>query len=44
MHSTRSDHVSRLYLQVPNGTDIESWSHQRIWDALARRLGDGING
>ena len=38
MHSMRSESVSRLYLQVPNGTDINSWSHQRIWDELSRRL------
>jgi p-hydroxybenzoate 3-monooxygenase len=44
MHSMRSLEVSRFYLQVPNGTDIEEWSHQRIWDALAERLGHGIDG
>ena len=44
MHSMRSPSVSRLYLQVPNDTDINDWSHQRIWDALANRLGDGQNG
>jgi p-hydroxybenzoate 3-monooxygenase len=44
MHSMRSHTVSRLYLQVPNGTDVASWSHQRIWDELSLRLGDGIDG
>ncbi|MGY4711528.1 4-hydroxybenzoate 3-monooxygenase [Mycolicibacterium sp. CBM1] len=44
MHSMRSDAVSRLYLQVPNGTDVKDWSHERIWDALSARLGDGIEG
>lgn len=44
MHSMRSPSVSRLYLQVDNGTDINDWSPQRIWDALAARLGDGQNG
>ena len=44
MHSMRSSTVSRLYLQVPNGTDINDWSHDRIWSALATRLGDGENG
>ncbi|BBY27574.1 4-hydroxybenzoate 3-monooxygenase [Mycolicibacterium sediminis] len=44
MHSMRSPSVSRLYLQVDNGTDIDDWSHQRIWDALAARLGDGQDG
>jgi p-hydroxybenzoate 3-monooxygenase len=38
MHSMRSATVSRLYLQVPNGTDVDTWSDDRIWDALATRL------
>ncbi|BBZ58116.1 4-hydroxybenzoate 3-monooxygenase [Mycolicibacterium phocaicum] len=44
MHSMRSETVSRLYLQVPNDTDVKSWSHERIWDALSTRLGAGIEG
>ncbi|WP_340682332.1 4-hydroxybenzoate 3-monooxygenase [Amycolatopsis coloradensis] len=44
MHSMRSASVSRLYLQVPNGTDIGAWSDDRIWEALATRLGHGQNG
>src|SRR5207342_3068701 len=44
MHSMRSPTVSRLYLQVPNGTDVESWSDDRIWEALATRLGHGQDG
>jgi p-hydroxybenzoate 3-monooxygenase len=44
MHSMRSATVSRLYLQVPNGTDIGTWSDDRIWDALATRLGHGQHG
>lgn len=44
MHSMRSDTVSRLYLQVPNGTDVNTWSDERIWDSLATRLGHGQNG
>ena len=44
MHSMRSATVSRLYLQVPNGTDVGSWSDDRIWDALATRLGHGQDG
>lgn len=43
MHSMRSASVSRLYLQVPNGTDVGDWSDDRIWDALATRLGHGEN-
>jgi p-hydroxybenzoate 3-monooxygenase len=44
MHSMRSATVSRLYLQVPNGTDVADWSDDRIWTALATRLGEGQNG
>jgi len=44
MHSMRSSTVSRLYLQVPNGTDVATWSDDRIWEALATRLGHGQDG
>ncbi len=44
MHSMRSATVSRLYLQVPNDTDIADWSDDRIWSALATRLGHGQDG
>ena len=44
MHSMRSSTVSRLYLQVPNGTDVADWSDDRIWDSLATRLGHGQDG
>ncbi|MFI1993928.1 4-hydroxybenzoate 3-monooxygenase [Actinoplanes sp. NPDC020271] len=44
LHSMRSATVSRLYLQVPNGTDPQTWSDDQIWDALATRLGHGQNG
>ena len=44
MHSMRSPSVSRLYLQVDPGEDIAEWSDDRIWDALARRLGHGQDG
>ncbi|WP_324783157.1 4-hydroxybenzoate 3-monooxygenase [Streptomyces sp. H51] len=30
--------VSRLYLQVPEGTDAEAWSDEQIWDELERRF------
>ncbi|MGW7168401.1 4-hydroxybenzoate 3-monooxygenase [Streptomyces sp. NPDC054884] len=36
--SMRSPSVSRLYLQVPEGTDAESWSDEEIWDELERRF------
>jgi p-hydroxybenzoate 3-monooxygenase len=44
LHSMRSATVSRLYLQVPSETPIEEWSDDRIWDALATRLGHGQDG
>jgi p-hydroxybenzoate 3-monooxygenase len=36
--SMRSPSVSRLYLQVPNGTDPAEWSDERIWDELDARF------
>ncbi|MFI2759925.1 4-hydroxybenzoate 3-monooxygenase [Streptomyces echinatus] len=36
--SMRSPSVSRLYLQVPAGTDAGRWSDEEIWDELERRL------
>jgi p-hydroxybenzoate 3-monooxygenase len=44
LHSMRSAHVSRLYLQVEPGTDVEEWSDDRIWAELATRLGHGQDG
>ncbi|XVU22009.1 4-hydroxybenzoate 3-monooxygenase [Actinoplanes sp. CA-054009] len=44
LHSMRSETVSRLYLQVPNGTDPASWPDDRIWEELATRLGHGQDG
>lgn len=38
LHSMRSPHVSRLYLQVPNGTEPDDWSDDRVWDELAARF------
>jgi len=43
MHSMRSHEVSRFYLQVRPDEDIAEWSDDRIWDALADRLGAGID-
>ncbi|GAA2488975.1 4-hydroxybenzoate 3-monooxygenase [Streptomyces gobitricini] len=36
--SMRTPAVSRLYLQVPNGTDPADWPDERIWDELDARL------
>jgi p-hydroxybenzoate 3-monooxygenase len=44
LHSMRSPSVSRLYLQVPNGTHSTDWPDDQIWGALATRLGHGQNG
>jgi p-hydroxybenzoate 3-monooxygenase len=44
LHSMRSATISRLYLQVPNGTDPADWPDDRIWDALATRLGHSQGG
>ncbi|MBM2623838.1 4-hydroxybenzoate 3-monooxygenase [Actinoplanes sp. LDG1-06] len=44
LHSMRSETVSRLYLQVPNGTDTADWPDDRIWAELATRLGHGQDG
>jgi p-hydroxybenzoate 3-monooxygenase len=36
--SMRSPSVSRLYLQVPDGTDAGAWSDEAVWDELERRF------
>ncbi|NGO70980.1 4-hydroxybenzoate 3-monooxygenase [Streptomyces sp. SB3404] len=38
LHSMRSPAVSRLYLQVPNGTDPAAWTDGQIWDELEARF------
>ncbi|MCS0603642.1 4-hydroxybenzoate 3-monooxygenase [Streptomyces sp. LP11] len=38
LHSMRSREVSRLYLQVPNGTDPADWPDDRVWDELDTRF------
>ncbi|UNT00074.1 4-hydroxybenzoate 3-monooxygenase [Streptomyces tubbatahanensis] len=37
--SMRSPTVSRLYLQVPVGTEPDAWPDERIWDELDTRFG-----
>ncbi|GAA2371670.1 4-hydroxybenzoate 3-monooxygenase [Dactylosporangium salmoneum] len=44
LHSMRTPAVSRLYLQVPAGTDPSDWPDERVWSELALRLGDGERG
>jgi p-hydroxybenzoate 3-monooxygenase len=39
LHTMRTPQVSRLYLQVPAGEDIERWPDDRIWSELQHRLG-----
>lgn len=36
--SQRTDRVQRMYLQCDPGTDVNTWSDDRIWDELQRRL------
>lgn len=36
--SMRSPSVSRLYLQVPEGTEADAWSDDEIWAELERRF------
>jgi p-hydroxybenzoate 3-monooxygenase len=38
LHSMRSPTVSRLYLQVPPGEQIEDWSDDAIWAELQTRF------
>ncbi|MEB3965695.1 4-hydroxybenzoate 3-monooxygenase [Streptomyces kunmingensis] len=37
-HMPRSPDVTRYYLQCPPGDDPDSWSHDRVWEQLHRRL------
>jgi len=38
LHSMRSPHIGRLYLQVPADEDIADWPDDRIWAELQRRF------
>jgi p-hydroxybenzoate 3-monooxygenase len=38
LHSMRSPHITRLYLQVEPDEDLADWSDNRIWDELQARL------
>jgi p-hydroxybenzoate 3-monooxygenase len=38
LHSMRSPHITRLYLQVAPDEDINDWSDERIWEELQRRF------
>jgi p-hydroxybenzoate 3-monooxygenase len=38
LHTMRTPHISRLYLQVPADTPVESWPDERIWAELQHRL------
>ncbi|MCQ8771750.1 4-hydroxybenzoate 3-monooxygenase [Streptomyces telluris] len=41
LHSMRTPALSRLYIQVPNGTSPGDWPDDRIWDELDVRLAAG---
>jgi p-hydroxybenzoate 3-monooxygenase len=38
LHSMRSPHISRLYIQVPPDERLEEWPDERIWGELQARL------
>jgi p-hydroxybenzoate 3-monooxygenase len=38
LHSMRSPEVTRLYLQVPPGEDVEAWPDERVWEELQTRM------
>ena len=38
LHSMRSPHLTRLYLQCEPDEAIESWTDERIWDELSARF------
>lgn len=38
LHSLRSPTISRLYVQVPAGEELDAWSDDRIWSELHARL------
>jgi len=38
--SMRSHSLSRYYIQVPMGTEIDAWPDEAIWEELKIRLGD----
>lgn len=38
LHSMRTPEISRLYLQVPAGEEVQNWPEARIWEELRLRL------
>ena len=38
LHSMRSPEVTRLYLQVAPGEDVDAWPDARIWEELQMRM------
>lgn len=39
LSSSRSEKVSRLYVQCENDDTVDNWSDEKIWDELSVRLG-----
>jgi p-hydroxybenzoate 3-monooxygenase len=37
-HMLRSEKITRYYLQIPLGDNVEDWTDERIWENLQRRL------
>jgi p-hydroxybenzoate 3-monooxygenase len=44
LHSMRSPEVTRLYLQVDPGEDVEAWPDARIWEELQTRMATADGG
>lgn len=42
LFSMRGPRLSRNYLQVRAGEEFDDWPVEKIWEALARRLGDSL--
>jgi len=43
LHSMRSPHITRLYLQCEPYEDVSDWSDERIWQELEIRLSGGTD-
>ncbi len=44
LHSMRSPDVTRLYLQVPPGEQLDAWPDERIWEELQTRMATADGG
>ena len=44
LHSMRSPEITRLYLQCAPDEDLASWSDEKIWQELQKRLSHSRRG